>query len=393
MAKGFLTPSAEYRSEKLMEMFRNPELLSIIENEEGDVSRILLGNEAWQSDRAQQILRTERQHQEARRLEEGLGSFVGPPFQLALDQWDEEQVEKMKPYYPPGTEIDPTLARIIDFQSVVGEGTLPGAYGAYKPRATGSKPSVEWIRDFEKNLLPHPFVAEPGNFTIFGRLGDTPSTVTHEYEHAWTDRELEKLKIPFWQGHRVANRGLEEAELGSEELYTRLRGVLRAQNKESLTEELNKYAAYSLERGYQLPSLEMGDALTKTLAQTVEADKLDSEEKQLKILGELLPEFLSAHNLPTNAKDWIEKGDRVVVSPLVSSLLSSKREGTHEKYEIGKWVKEPVRTQARALIEHEGYPADLAVPFARQSIRAFDEERPYSVPETPSERLLKQPRR
>ena len=75
-----------------MEMFRNPELLSIIENEEGDVSRILLGNEAWQSDRAQQILRTERQHQEARRLEEGLGSFVGPPFQLALDQWDEEQV-------------------------------------------------------------------------------------------------------------------------------------------------------------------------------------------------------------------------------------------------------------------------------------------------------------
>ena len=54
---------------------------------------------------------------------------------------------------------------------------------------------------------------------------------------------------------------------------------------------------------------------------------------------------------------------------------------------------ERVGPQARAMMEHEGYPADLAVPFARQSIRAFDEERPYSVPETPSERLLKQPRR
>jgi hypothetical protein len=376
-----------------MEMFRNPELLSIIENEEGDVSRLLTGNAAWQSDRAQQILRTERQHQEARRLEEGLGSVVGPPFQLALDQWDEEQVEKMKPYYPPGTEIDPTLARYIDFQSVVGEGTLPGAYGAYKPRAAGSKPSVKWIQDFEGNLLPHPIVYAPGKFTIFGQLGDTPSTVTHEYEHVRTESEAEKLGVPYYRGYRVAGRGLEEAELGSEELYTRLRGVLRAQNKESLNEELNKYAAYFLEMGYELPSLEMGDALTKTLAQTVEADKLDSEEKQLKILGKLLPEFLSAHNLPTNAKDWIERNDRVVVSPLVSSLLSSKKEGTNEKYEIGKWVKEPVRTQARALIEHEGYSADVAVPSARRSIRAFAEERPYSVPETPSERLLRQPRR
>ena len=54
---------------------------------------------------------------------------------------------------------------------------------------------------------------------------------------------------------------------------------------------------------------------------------------------------------------------------------------------------ERVGPQARAMMEHEGYPADLAVPYVQRSIRAFDEERPYSVPETPSERLLKQPRR
>jgi len=54
---------------------------------------------------------------------------------------------------------------------------------------------------------------------------------------------------------------------------------------------------------------------------------------------------------------------------------------------------ERVGPQARAMMEHEGYPADLAVPYVQRSIRDFGEERPYSVPETPSEGRLRQPSR
>ena len=61
--------------------------------------------------------------------------------------------------------------------------------------------------------------------------------------------------------------------------------------------------------------------------------------------------------------------------------------------EMFEQVGEPVRTQAEALMEREGYPADFAVPYVRQSQQLFEEERPYSVPELPPEGLLQQPSR
>jgi hypothetical protein len=59
--------------------------------------------------------------------------------------------------------------------------------------------------------------------------------------------------------------------------------------------------------------------------------------------------------------------------------------------EVFAQVEEPVRTQAEALMEREGYSADVALKHVRRGIHAFKEERPYSVPKTSSEDLLQQP--
>ena len=331
-------PSVEYRSRDVQQFLDNLDLLRK-DPKTDDTSEIAaflsdLENQPEEgSRRARELIEKVAREQEIRAQQEGLPSFVGPPFQEFLDHWDEEYRLELGKYFPWDVKneylIDPPLARMRHLK-LPGDLEVRGLGGEYY-QLENPLPYIRWIKGPEGIL--YPYVLKPGAPTTYGKK---ERSAVHEMYHALYDQGIGGL-----HGLKAAERGLKKARLGSEENYIRLREILSSQNNADLLNNLNTFAWYMNFEGYKnWRRLQRKDDFEEIFTKISQAKK----EDDIEALAGLVPELLGKFNLPLSVDEWHKRDDRVILSPLVSSYL--KPPARYEPYKptwLEKLIKNPQR--------------------------------------------------
>jgi hypothetical protein len=311
------------RSKALQKMRDNPEWLSIIEDDEGTVTRLLLGNQDWQEDRAADLIEEGHRNIETQRLND-------PVFDQRMTQGDIDFVDAMSSFYPEDQREapDPTAARLVD----VGSSPLRVG-GIYLPKAADRPQLIpEYSEAFD--------VAEPGAPTVYvepahrvkGRLAFDPEdwwsraklsrTFAHEFEHKRQDLMRNALGSEL----AIARSGLPNTGFVSSEQFTRLRDLLRSPTEEVLLVNLHANTGDNSPLKFKA-SEELDDVLydiRQDLRRSWVPEDYDDFDAFLaqkkKETVSKIKLLLKALNLPTSKAGWKDKST-VHVSDFVLNLL------------------------------------------------------------------------